>query len=748
MKTNLLLVGRSATAFFLTIGMVFGFTIASFATTYYVSPLGSDATGNGTLANPWKTLKKATNTVTGAGNIIHLVAGTYTETQTCTLAVGVSIEGEGRTTTIVNSTLTGTWSVFLELYSPDGTNGAQSISGLTIDGGYISSANVKTWVGIWVTGRSNVLVHDCTLRNWKQSSTIFNGNGTNTNPGTDVGQPVATGNKFYNNIVTNSSAMYNGTGQGALMIGFQTGMEIYGNNIQQIERPNFENGWPIKYWNQGWLKGVKIYNNTLTKIPYSGSYPGENGNWDFALEFFNIEGLEIYGNTIQGAIDMAYSYRGSYAYCAWIHDNTLSHPVQGTKVEGAVIFEYRAEGAIVENNVINNKTYGVTFNTRGYAQNGDDRYYLPTPPVGGYSYVLDCKIRNNLFSNMYYGTGIGNRFAIGVISDGPEDPQINNMQIYNNTITAKAGDAPYIAMDFTSQVNGNCNGLYIRNNIITGFTSTWLQGSAGATNVTNCTVTHNDAYNNGSNAPIWPAGNPVSYTYSNNKTQNPLFVSTTNFNLQPTSPMIDVGVYVGTPFVGTAPDPGYKEFGAGSLPITLIDFTARENGGKNILNWNTANEINSAFFSIERSTDGKYFTMIGRVNASGYSSAEIKYSFTDVSPVDGRNFYRLVMTDLDGTYEYSKVVSVTNRKNQSIGFGYINMPAGSNSINITVSSTKAQSANLVIVDATGRTILTSPVQLQQGTATVNKNIPLPAAGVYYIRLFTAEENIVKSIVSQ
>ena len=119
------------------------FTISQ-AATYYISPSGNDATGTGTAANPWRTLAKATSTVTAAGNIIHVTAGTYTETQQINLAVGVSIEGEGATTTIINSTVTGQWSLFLSLDSPQDTNGNQSISGVTFDGGYVSESNNKT----------------------------------------------------------------------------------------------------------------------------------------------------------------------------------------------------------------------------------------------------------------------------------------------------------------------------------------------------------------------------------------------------------------------------------------------------------------------------------------------------------------------------------------------------------------------------------------------------------------------------
>lgn len=491
---------------------------------YYISPSGSDS-NTGSQTSPWKSLYKAASS-TIFGDTIHVLPGTYTETQQSNLKAGVSIEGEGKGISIIKSSLSGDWSTLIEMYSPDNTNANQSISNITLDGQYVSSSSVKTWVAFWITGRSNVSIHDCELKNFKQSSTIFNGNGTTTNPGTDVGQNFAKNNKFYNNTVNNCSAMYNGTGQGALMLGFQEGMEIYGNVIIQNQRPNFQNGWPIKYWNQGWLRGTKIYDNTLTKIPYSGSYSGENGNWDFCIEFFNASGTEIYGNKIQGAIDLAYNYKGNYSYSVFIHNNILSHDVQGTKVEGAIILEYRTEAAIIKDNKINNKTYGVSFNTRGYNENGDDRYYINPTPVGGYSYIVDCVIDNNLFTGMYAGTGQGNRFGIGVISDGPEDSQIKNLVITNNTIIAKSGDASHMGIDLGSMPNGKGLDIVLENNIVQGFQWTWIQGSNGKTAITGMIVRNNDAYQNGNNnIPLWPAGNPINYTYTGNQAVNPQFDS-------------------------------------------------------------------------------------------------------------------------------------------------------------------------------------------------------------------------------
>ncbi len=531
------------------------------ATTYYISPTGNDATGNGSAANPWKTLAKATSTVTTVGDIIHVNAGTYTETQQLNLARGVSIEGDGATTTIINSTVAGQWSVFLSLDSPQDTNGAQSISGMTFDGQYVSESNNKTWWAISVHGRSNVIIHDMKIINFRDRGVVFDGNDA-TDPHADPGHH-ATGNKFYNNTVLNSAAGTGNYGGGLLNIGGQLGMEIYNNTMIQNQRVNFKNGWPIKYWDEGWLRGVKIYNNILTKAPYVGTYPGENGDWDFAIEFFNIQGIEIYNNTIQGSIDLNYNYKGAYAFSAWIHHNNITHAVQNTKVEGGIILEFRTESILIENNVLNNKTYGVTFNTRGVGNSGGNNPAPGGTPAGGYSYLLNNVIRNNLFSNMYNGSGIGNRFAIGVISEGTDDPQINNLQIYNNTMVGSTGNAIGQAIEFTSQQNGNINGLYIRNNIATGFSGAWVQANAAPVQ-SNILITHNDGFGNGNNTPTW-AGS----TINNNLAVNPLYVGSGYYTLQATSPCIDKGINVGLPFNGAAPDMGYAEYGSvGNTPPT------------------------------------------------------------------------------------------------------------------------------------------------------------------------------------
>ncbi len=94
---------------------------------------------------------------------------------------------------------------------------------------------------------------------------------------------------------------------------------------------------------------------------------------------------------------------------------------------------------------------------------------------------------------------------------------------------------------------------------------------------------------------------------------------------------------------------------ASSLPVTWLSFTAKLQGKSTLLTWQTATEQNTRNFIIQHSTDGSRWNDLGTIAAAGNSTAIRSYQYTHTSPVAGYNYYRLVQTDLDGQYSYSKV---------------------------------------------------------------------------------------------
>ncbi len=556
----------------------------SHAQQYYISPTGNDATGNGSQASPWKTLSKATSTV--SSGVIRILAGTYVETVQLNLKAGVSIEGDGLANTVIkikrtaNSIYNAT--VAIDMQSPDNTNGNQSISKITIDGEQGTTASpTGTWIGISIQGRSNVVIRDCAIKNFYFYGIIFQGNSLDGATAKNwTSGPYATGNRFYNNTVTNCSAVLAEIqgGSGCLGIGWQDGMEIYSNSIINNFRPSGTNGWPIKFWSNGYLKGVKIHDNTLTRSPYtSGSAWGGTGEWDFAIEFFNVQGMEIYNNVIQGSVDINYVYKGSYPYGLWAHHNTLNNPNQNYNLwESGFIFEFKSEHILVENNVINNKAVGISYNTRGITNNGGENTYACDygGATGGCSGIINNVIRNNVFSNLYPGNGATG----GIItqSEATNDVQIDGLHIYNNVFSAKASGGTYNGIDLGGMGAGaNVKNVYVRNNIFQNFTSNPIVKQSGGAQ-SNIQISNNDFYNNTPNTVSW-AGT----TQTSNQTVNPLFVSSTDFHLQATSTLVDGGftplllpAYVqSVPFNGNAPDLGYAEVGNAPPPALCTSYT-------------------------------------------------------------------------------------------------------------------------------------------------------------------------------
>jgi uncharacterized delta-60 repeat protein len=95
-----------------------------------------------------------------------------------------------------------------------------------------------------------------------------------------------------------------------------------------------------------------------------------------------------------------------------------------------------------------------------------------------------------------------------------------------------------------------------------------------------------------------------------------------------------------------------------TLPVSLVNFFAYKQTSSVVLNWQTVSEQNNRGFEIQRSADGITFFAIGWVNAVGNSISTNDYSFIDVRPLTGKNFYRLRQIDLDNKSKLSVIRKV------------------------------------------------------------------------------------------
>lgn len=457
------------------------FCTPAFANHYYISPSGSDRNG-GSSGSPWQTLYRATAAATQAGDVIHVLPGTYTETVRCVLAPGVSIEGEGANC-IIQSTLTDQYVAILILNSPEGTNGNQHISGIALNGN-----KQKTKWGIEIRGRSNVSIYNCVITDFDDTGIYWGGRSDNTDA---PPQTYATGNSFHHNKLTNC-AKYDGYGRGCLTIGGQEGMLIYDNEISQTGRPHGTNGWPIKACNEGYLKGCKIYNNKITKQAFDGI------SWDFAIELFWVYGLEIYGNTIIGAVDLNHQEKDKYAYSTYIHDNVIGPETLQREMENGVILEYSTEEAIITNNKFRNVGTVVLFTCRAQ------------------STVTNVYIKNNTCNNIGVANGSHKGFAVNVLGYPNEGYYLENLVIDGNTFIGSEKEKPYWGVGLINAAK--VKSVYIRNNTLQNFSAACVTANPGWVADT-VLIEKNTLIANGyNNAAAFTGGTPKNLIYKNNNT--------------------------------------------------------------------------------------------------------------------------------------------------------------------------------------------------------------------------------------
>ncbi len=101
-------------------------------------------------------------------------------------------------------------------------------------------------------------------------------------------------------------------------------------------------------------------------------------------------------------------------------------------------------------------------------------------------------------------------------------------------------------------------------------------------------------------------------------------------------------------------------YGGGVLPITLSDFKAdKYENDKVMIRWMTSAELNNAYFSLERSSNGVDFEMINEQEGAGTSTTAHHYEYLDANPIMGINYYRLKQVDFDGQFTYGPIKQVT-----------------------------------------------------------------------------------------
>lgn len=163
--------------------------------------------------------------------------------------------------------------------------------------------------------------------------------------------------------------------------------------------------------------------------------------------------------------------------------------------------------------------------------------------------------------------------------------------------------------------------------------------------------------------------------------------------------------------------------GAGSLPVKFSSLDATTIDNSVSLKWLVATEENLKGYEVERSSDGRSFSKIGFVKATGQGI----YSFLDINPFYSC-YYRIKSIDIDGKYGFSAVAMVKSRKTmimlKAFPTPFIK--------NVSIQHPTANSRSLItIFSQDGRTV--KAIVPSIGTQQTDVDLSSGKAGLYIIR---------------
>lgn len=187
------------------------------------------------------------------------------------------------------------------------------------------------------------------------------------------------------------------------------------------------------------------------------------------------------------------------------------------------------------------------------------------------------------------------------------------------------------------------------------------------------------------------------------------------------------------------------------LPVELVSFAGEvvKNGIQ--LKWETSSELNNDFFNVERSADGETFSTVGeKIKGAGTTNQARSYNLVDQSPLYGTSYYRLKQTDFDGTFSFSKIISVTY---DGPVFPVMNVypnPTKGDFITIKIEGLKnMETVPVIIYDQVGKAWMTKVLAVDQNTQTAagdlvfDKQLP---KGMYLVKAGPSQIQVAKFVV--
>lgn len=177
------------------------------------------------------------------------------------------------------------------------------------------------------------------------------------------------------------------------------------------------------------------------------------------------------------------------------------------------------------------------------------------------------------------------------------------------------------------------------------------------------------------------------------------------------------------------------------VPVTLVSFNAIKQHKNVLISWTTSQEINTKEFVVERSINGRSWAPIATVNAAGNSNAVRTYSYTDLLPVKGMNFYRIRIVDTDNKFTQSHTKTVLFASSDVV---LITPNPASSYINIFLGKNNNSLTRILMTDANGKVVANHNTNEQ----VYQLNTSSMAKGLYILKIVGENTTTTQKVIIQ
>ncbi|HEX5002799.1 MAG TPA: PKD domain-containing protein [Bacteroidia bacterium] len=186
------------------------------------------------------------------------------------------------------------------------------------------------------------------------------------------------------------------------------------------------------------------------------------------------------------------------------------------------------------------------------------------------------------------------------------------------------------------------------------------------------------------------------------------------------------------------------------LPVELIDFRAECNKQQVVISWQTASEINSDYFMVEKSTDGQHFQLLQIVKGAGTTSMSSFYSVVDSAENgSGQMHYRLLQADYDGSVAaLATIASNCHPSAANTGITGIFPNPFYNQVHLLANFDRSHVSRISVFDVTGRLVYVDSHTFPEGFSSHVIDLDFLAPAVYQLVIDDGYERHTTKIIKE